>query len=118
MKHIHEKTGQEYEVGRLDDFGGATYDMCVITKWPDFESDKVEGPIIIDYYFGEYDKETTDYYIDKYFEKLEHLKKGLEFLKGDYLINVIDGDYMTKEEGDQLKNSISTLESMITKFVK
>ena len=67
MKHIHKRTGVEYEVGRLDDFDGKTFDMCVITKW---DTEKwEEHPIIIDYYFGEYDAETTDDYIDMYLEK-------------------------------------------------
>ena len=65
MKHLHEKSGTIYEVGRLYDFDGATFDMCVITKWDyNFES----APKIINYYFGDYDKATTDEYIDMYLE--------------------------------------------------
>ena len=68
MKHIHSRTGQEYEVGQLIDFDGSSYDIVVITKWPDYESDELESPIIVGYYFGEYDEKDTDDYIDKYLE--------------------------------------------------
>ena len=40
------------------DFDGLSYDICIITKWDD------DGVQIINYYFGDYDQETTDYYID------------------------------------------------------
>ena len=69
MKHVHKRTGQVYEVGRLDDFDGSTYDMCVITKWNEcFES----APKLINYYFGDYDASTTDEYIDMYLEMKEN----------------------------------------------
>lgn len=68
MKHIHSRTGHEYEVGQLIDFDGASYDIIVITKWPDYEADELESPIIVGYYFGEYDKKDTDDYIDRYLE--------------------------------------------------
>lgn len=66
MIHIHEKTGQTFEVGRLDDFDGRTFDICVIMRWPENETEEV---VLIDYYFGDYDKETTDEYIDQYLAK-------------------------------------------------
>lgn len=65
MKHIHKKTGIEYEVGSLVDFNGMSYDMCIITKWSDDEDD-LEGPVIVGYYFGPYDDKLTDTYIDDY----------------------------------------------------
>lgn len=69
MTHIHEKTGQTFEVGRLDDFDGRTFDICVIVKWSENETEELDNPVIIDYYFGDYDKETTDDYIDQYLAK-------------------------------------------------
>ena len=73
MRHIHTKTGVEYEIGRLVDFDGKTYDMCVITKW---DTEKFEeSPVIIDFYFGGYDKETTDEYIDMYLKKQKENKR-------------------------------------------
>ena len=106
MIHIHKKTGIEFDVGFCSDF-----DMSIITKWPTNPGD---APIeIVDYYFGEYDPEATDHYIDDYFERVENLKNGLRFLEGDYLINVTDGDYMEKEEAEKLKNSIETLKLIV-----
>ena len=64
MTHVHKKTGLKFEVGFIKDF-----DMTVITLWP---KDLMEGDIkFINYYFGEYDKESTDYYIDEYLAKQE-----------------------------------------------
>lgn len=107
MKHIHNKTGVEYEVGFLSDF-----DMCVITKW-DVENNYEKGPVIIDYYFGEYDEESTDDYIDEYLKKIEGLKDGLKFLKDEYLINCVDGDFMEPDQKKKLENSIDIIKSMI-----
>lgn len=67
MKHTHEKTGMVFEVGELmEPGGGKTYDIMVITYWADAESDAVSPVTIVDYYFGDYDNDTTDYYIDKW----------------------------------------------------
>lgn len=68
MKHVHRRTGQEYEIGKLIDFDESSYDILVITKWPDYTSEELESPIIVGYYFGEYSREDTDYYIDRYLE--------------------------------------------------
>lgn len=38
MTHIHEKTGKKFDVGRLFDSDGKTYDINVILKW-DEEND-------------------------------------------------------------------------------
>lgn len=66
MKHIHEKTGLEFEVGEYTD-GDKTYDITIISYWKDPESEG-EGngsPVeIVNYYFGGYDEATTDRYID------------------------------------------------------
>lgn len=108
MIHVHNKTGIEFDVGFCSDF-----DMSIITRWPVRPGD---DPIeLIDYYFGEYDKEATDYYIDKYFEKMENLKNGLKFLEGKYLIDAVEGNYMEKEDAEKLKNSIETLKTIVNK---
>lgn len=116
MKHIHEKTGKVFEIGRLIDFDGKTFDINVITKW-DEENDYEQSPIIVDYYFGDYDKETTDEYIDLFIEKQKGLKKGLEFLEGEYLINCVDGDFMEPEQKKELENSIEVVKQMITNII-
>lgn len=64
MKHIHKKTGVEYEVGKLVDFDGKSFDITVITLWPDTDS-----MVVVDYYFGDYSPATTDFYIDRYNRK-------------------------------------------------
>ena len=106
MIHIHNKTGIEFDVGFCSDF-----DMSIITKWPTNSGD---DPVeLVDFYFGEYDKESTDRFIDDYLEKKENLKNGLEFLEGEYLINCIDGDFMTSEQKTKLENSIKTLKQIL-----
>lgn len=107
MKHIHRKTGVEYEVGFLSEF-----DMCVITKW-DTEHNYEKGPVIVGYYFGDYDKESTDYYIDQYLDKMEGLKDGLKFLKDEYQINCVDGNFMEPDQQKKLENSIYSVESIV-----
>jgi hypothetical protein len=89
--------------------------MCVITKW-DVENDYEKEPVIIDYYFGDYNKEDTDYYIDQYLKKQEGLKNGLKFLEGEYLINCVDGDFMEPDEKKKLEESIETVKQTISDF--
>lgn len=112
MKHIHKSTGLEFDVGRLIDFDGRTHDMCVITKW-DVEHDYEKDPILIDYYFGDYDEELTDQLIDEYYNKQIGLQDGLKFLKDEYLINCVDGDFMEPVQKKRLENSIEMITQMI-----
>ena len=73
MKHLHKSSGLEFECGELMEHSRdiqadgirKTYDMTVITLW----SGDDESPIIVGYYFGDYDEETTDYYIDQWLQK-------------------------------------------------
>jgi hypothetical protein len=109
MKHIHEKTGVEYEVGRIIDFDGKTFDMCVIMKW---DTEKFEeSPVIIDYYFGEYDKETTDDYIDQYLENQNQLKKSVKRMSDELLVN---RDVMEPEDVQDLEKTIESVTNMIS----
>jgi hypothetical protein len=112
MKHIHISTGLEFDVSRLIDFDGKTHDMCVITKW-DIENNFEKDPIIIDYYFGEYDPDITDDCIDEYYKKQSGLRDGLKFLEDEYLINCIDGDFFEPLQKKRLENSIETLKQII-----
>ena len=68
MTHVHSKSGQKFEVGRLFDFDGRDYDLNVIIQFPDYanEEDTELEVKLIDFYFGDYDQETTDGYIDQY----------------------------------------------------
>ena len=109
MIHIHDKTGIEFDVGFCSDF-----DMSIITKWPTNPGD---APIeLIDYYFGEYDPETTNHFIDDYFEKIENLKNGLKFLEGEYLINCVDGDYLEPKQKTKLEKSIEALKLIVNEI--
>ena len=112
MKHIHKSTGLEFDVSRLIDFDGKTHDMCVITKW-DVEHDFESNPVIIDYYFGDYDQEVTDQLIDDFYKKQVGLQDVLKFLEGEYLINCVDGDFMTPDQKKRLENSIETLKQIL-----
>jgi hypothetical protein len=116
MKHVYEKTGQEFEIGRMFDFDGKTYDICIITKW-DVEHDFEQNPVVIDFYFGEYDKDVTDYCISEYLKRQEGLKQGLKFLEGYHLISCVDGDFMDSEDKTQLENSIEVIKQMINHLV-
>lgn len=110
MKHIHEKTGNNYEIGRLIDPDGGTYDINVITKW-DEENDYEQSPVIIDYYFGDYDKKVTDDYIDMYLEKQKTMKQVLMYLEGKL---TVDEDCMDSEDINKLNQTIESVKEMIT----
>ena len=113
MKHIHTKTGKSYEVGRLIDFDGKTFDINVITLW-DEENDFELSPVIVGYYFGDYDKEVTDDYIDMYLDEQETLKRTKKYLEDK---KMIDGDYMEPEDVEKLVETIESVDSMISKIV-
>lgn len=70
MRHTHEASGLVFEIGELVEPGRKkTYDITVITFWPDAESG-AESPVsIVDYYFGDYDKDITDRYIDEWLRR-------------------------------------------------
>jgi predicted PolB exonuclease-like 3'-5' exonuclease len=113
MKHIHEQTGKSFDVGRLIDFDGKTFDINVITLW-DEENDFEQNPVIVDYYFGDYEKEVTDNYINTFIERQNVLRTSLKFLKARL---IIDGDYMDPAEIKELKSTIKSIEEMLTDLV-
>ena len=113
MNYVHEKTGKKYELGRLIDFDGRTFDINVITKW-DEENDFEESPILVDYYFGELDNDATDYCIDEFIKRQKGLKTALKFLKGKLLV---DHEFMESDELEELKESIKVLKDMTTDLV-
>jgi hypothetical protein len=116
MKHLHEKSGNNFEIGRLIDPDGGTYDINVIMKW-DEENDYEQSPIIIDYYFGDYDKKDTDTYIDMFIEKQKTLKQVLKYLEGKL---EVDGYFFEHEDPDGLKllkDTIESVKEMITDLV-
>ena len=71
MKHIHNKTGYEFEVGEYVD-GDKTYDITIISYWKDAETQDVGSPVeLVGYYFGGYDEATTNRYIELWLSKRE-----------------------------------------------
>ena len=72
MTHLHKASGMYFECGELmeepRDGVRRTYDITVITHWQD-NGEELNVPVIIDFYFGDYDPRLTDYYIDRWFEK-------------------------------------------------
>lgn len=117
MTHIHEKTGKEFEVGRLVDGKGKTYDINVIMKW-DTEHDFNQDPILVDYYFGDPEAEYTDDYIDMFIEKQNQLRKVVKHLENQKKINQ---DFLTDSDeiefDKMLDEMIKTVKSLITDLV-
>lgn len=105
MKHIHKSTGLEFEVGKLDDF-----DMTVITFWPNEDEDELVSPVIVNYYFGDYDESATDDFIDMYLEKEHHLETAVKVLEGVFIENY---GTMEESEAQDLKDCIEAIKEMI-----
>jgi hypothetical protein len=112
MIHTY-KTGKNFEIGILYDPYDGTHDISVITKW-DEENEYEQGPVIVNYYFGDYDKKDTDFFIEQYYKKQELLKRILKHL--NFKVE-LDGYYLEQEkleELQQLKDDIKSVEEMIT----
>lgn len=117
MTHIHEQTGKEFEVGRLVDGEGKTYDINVIMKW-DTEHDFDQSPVLVDYYFGDPESEYNDDYINMFIERQNRLKKVIKHLESQKMINqdfVSDSDKI--EFDKMLDEMIETVKSLITDLV-
>ena len=72
MKHLHKASGNTFDCGELIERDTCkTYDITVITFWNTDSEGDIQPPIIVGYYFGEYDAATTDYYIDEWLQKQE-----------------------------------------------
>ena len=69
MLHLHKKSGMKFEVGYINDLDGRTHDITIILKHNDPESDNTAPYELVDYYFGSYDPDTTNTYIDKWLTK-------------------------------------------------
>lgn len=88
MKHIHKATGIEFEVGFLYDVDGKMFDMTVITLGG---CNRTE---LVNYYFGGYDKEMTDKYIDAWIEESDTIAQAEKIVDAYYVTNneVLDAD--------------------------
>lgn len=110
MKHLHTITGTTYQIGQLVDDEGRSYDISVITNWPELDEDSDdadESVKVIDFYFGEYDKQITDSFIDQFIEKQNQIKKSIEYLEKLKTLNAADADIYT---------TIDCLKAMLVKL--
>ena len=110
MTHLYGKTGHKFEVGQLIDSDGKSYDITVILKWDEPNEEELTSPSIIDYYFGDYDKDCTDSYIAEVIQKQEHLMTAIKLLEGELLVNQ---EVMEQQEINKFKDSIKALKEMI-----
>lgn len=113
MKHLHKASGKTFECGELMEFPAngtrKTYDMTVISLWEDDPNSDPQPVIIVGYYFGEYDEETTNYYIDQWFQKQAMDNEWLKIV-GDCK-DIVDAYWITNEdvlEGDLRSKALRT----------
>lgn len=99
MTHLHKSSGLYFECGELMEFPvngiRKTYDMIVITLWGCSEDDP-EAPIIVGYYFGEYEAETTDYYIDQWFQKQSFVRVPTNIVRD--CNDIVEAYWVTNED--------------------
>ena len=97
MKHLHNKSGLYFECGELiDRVANETYDITVITLWHDPNEDVVLPPELVNFYFGEYDPEHTDYYIDRWFEERAAHNEFLKLVRD--CKGIVDAYWLTNED--------------------
>lgn len=99
MTHLHKSSGLYFECGELLEFpvNGVrkTYDMTVISLWGCTEGDS-DAPIIVGHYFGEYDEEMTNYYIDQWLQKQGIYNEWLKIV-GDCK-DIVEAYWITNED--------------------
>lgn len=123
MTHLHKYSGLAFECGELIDIREdgkrvrKTYDMTVITLWQDVEND-LTPPIIIGYYFGDYNPELTDYYIDRWIEKQSTDAMWRKFVSD--CASIVDAYYVTNEDvlDDTVKRKVQTVRTGLKNIVE
>jgi len=110
MKHYHKSSRQTFEIGFVEEF-----DITIITRWNDAESEAKLSPIsFVGYYFGEYDKESTDHYIDRWIANnnkyVNVLQAAIKYIEA-YL--VVNGELCTLEECDYMKQAITDARELL-----
>lgn len=107
MTHVHKSTGTKFEVGSyISDSDSSTYDMTIITLWntPDGCSSDL---ILVDYYFGGYDPDITDKYIDNWLannrEDIDKLQLNEKYLR--YYLDT-NRDYLEQSAIDEVCKAI------------
>lgn len=100
MKHLHKASGKTFECGELMEFPAngtrKTYDMTVISLWEDDPDHDPQPVIIVGYYFGEYNEETTDYYIDQWFQKQAMENEWLKLVSSCQ--DIVNAYWLTNED--------------------
>ena len=82
MEYTHEKTGTTYQIGRLFDPTGKSFDITVITNCTKtFDPNDDNWTRLIDFYFGEPNDDDTKYYIDRFIERQNQLSKSISYLE-------------------------------------
>lgn len=123
MKHLHKSSGLCFECGELIDIREdgrnvrKTYDMTVITLWQDVENE-LTPPIVIGYYFGDYDAKTTDYYIDRWFEKQSTGNMWRKFVTD--CASIVDAYYITNEDvlDEHTKRKVQTVRTGLNNLME
>lgn len=121
MQHLHKASGLYFECGELMEFpvNGVrkTFDMTFITLWQDVDNE-LTPPIIIGYYFGDYDPEITDYYIDRWFEKQSTDSMWRKFVKD--CAAIVDAYYVTNEDvlDEHAKRKVQTVRTGLNNLVE
>ena len=116
MKHLHKKSGQVFEVGSyISPDDNKTYDITIISYWKDPEQEKVGSPVeIVGYYFGGYDQDDTDYYIDRWLEnrnrEISALQTAHKYLS-DYL--EVDREFFELHTVTQLDKCIKDCQLLL-----
>jgi predicted PolB exonuclease-like 3'-5' exonuclease len=108
MQHNHNETNTTYQIGKLVDNDGKSFDITVITNWTKtFDPDDDNWTNLIDFYFGDYNESTTDYYINRFIERQKHLIKSIEYLEKLKSIDPTD---------TEIDTTINCLKSLVVKL--
>lgn len=116
MTHLHKRSGHTFEVGRLDDIdGNKTYDITVISYWKDADTQDVGSPVeLIGYYFGDYNPEDTDFYIDRWFDnrakEISVLQAGQHYMDAYLTTNE---DVLERADIDRLQEALVEGEALL-----
>lgn len=110
MKHYHKSSKQTFEIGFVEEF-----DITLITRWNSAESEAHLSPItLVGYYFGEYDEEATNHYIDRWIsdndKNVKVLQAAIKYIEA-YL--VVNGELCTLEECDYMKQAITDARELL-----
>jgi hypothetical protein len=114
MTHLCKRIGQTFEVGEYRD-GDKTYDITIISYWKDAETQNVGSPVeIIGYYFGGYDEETTDFYIEQWLDNREKeirvLQRAKKYLNDYY---IIDKEYFEPEKRSDIEETLVECDELL-----